>query len=132
MRYLGIDFGTKRVGIALSDEDGKMAFPKEVIENSPRLLGRILDMCIEENVGAIVIGESKDLDGTRNPLMKKIEVFVDSLRTNTKIPVFFEPEFFTSHQAQKIQGKNAMIDASAAAIILQSFIDKRANAKHYT
>jgi putative Holliday junction resolvase len=127
MRYLGIDFGTKRVGLALSDEGGSMAFPKGVVQNTKTLVEDIKYLCDEEGVGQVVIGESHDLDGTPNPLMKHIEQFIADWRSAVEIPIAKEPEFLTSHQAQKIQGKNDMIDASAATIILQSFLDRRAH-----
>lgn len=125
MRFLGIDYGTKRVGIAFSDEEGMMAFPKVVLKNSKGLLEEILQMCEDEKVGVVVMGESKNLDGTPNFIMKHINGFVEEWKKKTDIPIFFEPEFLTSHQAQKIQGKNEMLDASAATIILQSFIDRQ-------
>ena len=127
MRFLGIDYGTKRVGLALSDEDGQLAFPKSVLSNTKDLIEDIKKICVEENISGVVIGESRDLDGTPNPLMKDIEVFMEKLKKEINTPLYLEPEFLTSHQAQKIQGKNSMLDASAAAIILQSFLDKENN-----
>ena len=127
MRFLGIDYGTKRVGLALSDDDGQLAFPKSVLNNTKDLATDIKKTCVEENISGVVIGESRDLDGTPNPLMEDIEIFMEQLKKEVDIPLYLEPEFFTSYQAQKIQGKNNMIDASAAAIILQSFLDKENN-----
>ena len=129
MRFLGIDYGTKRVGLAISSEDGNFAFPKIVLRNTKNLIGDIKKTCEEESITGIVIGESRDLDGKPNPLMEDIKVFMEKLKKEIRIPMYLEPEFFTSHQAQKIQGKNDMLDASAAAIILQSFLDKENNKK---
>ena len=129
MRFLGIDYGTKRVGLALSDEDGQLAFPKSVLSNTKDLAMDIKKICVEESISGIVVGESRDLDGTPNPLMEDIEIFMEQLKKEIDVPLYLEPEFFTSHQAQKIQGKNDMLDASAAAIILQSFLDKENNKK---
>ena len=53
MRYLGIDYGSKRVGIAISDASGKIAFPREVLPNDKNLLTRIADLCAKEKVEAI-------------------------------------------------------------------------------
>ncbi len=124
MRYLGVDYGKKRVGLALSDEEGIMAFPYSVVENSVGLIEDIADICKEENVQILVIGESKGLDGVRNVIMDDIDKFVNGWREQSNLPIFLEPEFLTSHQAQKIQGMHDKIDASAAAIILQSYIDR--------
>jgi len=127
MRFLGIDYGTKRVGLALSDDNGRLAFPRSILKNTKDLAPEVKKICVEENISGIVIGESLDFHGRPNPLMKDIGIFMESLKKETDIPMFLEPEFLTSHQAQKIQGKNELLDASAAAIILQSFLDKKNN-----
>lgn len=130
MKFLGIDFGTKRVGIAISDEDGLMAFPKAVFENNKTLLQNIVDLCGTENIKTIVLGESKKLSGEPNPLMEDIANFKKALAESVSIPIFLEPEFFSSAEAERLQGKNDMLDASAAAIILKSFLDKKSNHDH--
>ena len=141
MRYLGIDYGKKRVGIALSDESGKVAFPHSVLQNSEKLPEAVVRLCEENKVSEVVIGESKDLGGKANPLMKDIEEFVGRLTLISPIPVHYEPEFWSSVQAGRRQYRRpegsrgsgqrqeqrrveAMLDASAAAIILQSYLDR--------
>ena len=124
MRYLGIDFGSKRIGLAISDEEGKMAFPHSVILNSKNTLDEIRDIIEKEKIESIVIGESKDFAGKPNKIMVEIEEFRKMLAEKIKLPVLFEPEFMTSAQAEQTQGKNEMHDASAAAIILQSYLDR--------
>jgi putative Holliday junction resolvase len=124
MKYLGVDFGGKRVGIAVSDDTGKLAFPFCVINNDKNLLTEIKKMIDKEKVNQIVIGESKDFKNKPNEIMWKIEKFKKELTEKFGIKVFFEPEFMTSVQAKQIQGENEMHDASAAAIILQSYLDK--------
>jgi putative Holliday junction resolvase len=125
MKILGIDFGAKRVGLALADSKAGMAFPKAVVPNDKFLLGELKDICKKEGVEKIIIGESKDLEGRANPIMRDIEMFKKMLEMDLKVEVAYEPEFYTSAQAARLQGENDMIDASAAAIILQSFIDKQ-------
>lgn len=122
-KYLGIDFGEKRVGIALSDEDGKIAFPKVVLVNDDNLLKNIVDLAMKNTVEIIVMGESRDYQGQINPIMWKIEGFKRQLET-IGFKVEYESEFLTSSQAKQITGENKMLDASAAAIILQSYLDK--------
>ena len=58
MRYLGVDYGSKKVGLALSDEQGTMGFPYAVVANTPRLVDELCARIAKENVGAVVIGES--------------------------------------------------------------------------
>ncbi len=123
MRYLGIDFGEKRVGIAMSDEDGKIAFPSAVLVNNQDLLKNITDLCVGNAIKAVVMGESRNYQGQINPIMWKIEGFKKQLET-IGFKVIFEPEFMTSVQASQITGENKMLDASAAAIILQAYLNR--------
>lgn len=127
MRFLGIDYGEKNIGIACSDESDSMAFPVSVIKNDKNKLANIRSICLERNVGAVVIGESLNLKGEPNLIMKEIELFKENIEANLKLPVFLEQEFYTTRQSIHIQGENKMTDASAATIILQSFLDKRRN-----
>ena len=127
MKYLGIDFGSKRIGLAISDEMGKIAFPYSVILNNKELIREIGRIIEKEKIGEIVIGESKNFKGEPNKIMVKIKKFKEALEKETKLKVYLEPEFMTSQQAEQIQGKNDMHDASAAAIILQSFLDSHVN-----
>ncbi len=122
-RYLGIDFGERRVGIAVSDEEEKIAFPMVVLINDKDLLKNIVDLCMKNAVETVVMGESRDYQGQINDIMWKIEGFKKQLET-IGYKVVFEPEFMTSVQAKQITGENKMLDASAAAIILQSYLDK--------
>lgn len=124
MKYIGIDFGSKRVGVAVSDQSGSLAFPKVVLANDKKLLPLILKIVEEENALGIVIGESKNYSGEPNAIMSEVEKFKKEIEDKTDVEVYFEPEFMTSAQAVQLQGKNEMLDASAATIILQSFLDK--------
>ena len=123
MRYLGIDFGEKRVGIAISDEDGKIAFPNVVLVNDGDLIKNIVDLCMKNAVEVVVMGESRDYKGQINSIMWKIEGFKKQLEM-VGFKVVFEPEFMTSVQASQITGENKMLDASAAAIILQAYLNR--------
>ena len=123
MRYLGIDYGEKRVGLALSDERGDFSYPLSVIQNSDNLAEEIIEVCKEKNVENIVVGESKDFDQKENPIMKKVHALVEILKTKTGLPVHFHPEFLSSIEAEHLQGHNDMHDASAAALILKSYLE---------
>ncbi len=124
MRLLGIDYGKKRVGLALSDDKCMMAFPKAVLPNDNYLVSEIASLVKNQDVSRIILGESKDFKMVDNPIMSQIRMFKDQLALATGIEVIYEPEVLSSHQAAQIQGKNAMIDASAATIVLQSYIDR--------
>ncbi len=125
MRLLGIDYGTKRVGIAMSDPSESFAQPYSVIKNSKNLLEEIVAIIKKEGISEIIIGESKDFKGKDNVVMEKIREFKKNLETETKLKVFFEPEFLTSHQAAYFQGQHDLLDASSAALILQSYLDTK-------
>lgn len=124
MRYLGVDFGAKRVGLSLSDENLSFALPHSVLDNDKKIIEKIKKIISENNVGVIVLGESLDYAGKPNKIMEKIEEFKKILQEETKISIIFEPEFMTSSQAKLLQGENKMHDASAASLILQSYLDK--------
>ncbi|HEY4516011.1 MAG TPA: Holliday junction resolvase RuvX [Candidatus Paceibacterota bacterium] len=126
MRYLGIDYGSKRIGLSISDEEGRMAFPHSVVENDSHALENISNIIIGNAVDTVVVGESKNFKGEANEIQKSIDKFAKALEAKEmELDIVFEPEFMTSSQAEKIQGKNNMLDASAATIILQSFLDRK-------
>jgi putative Holliday junction resolvase len=126
MKLLGIDYGTKRVGIATADLGAGMAFPKAVIKNDDTLLETVKELCQKEGVEKIILGESKDLAGKDNAIAPAIAAFKEALE-KAGLEVVYQREFYTTYQASRIQGDSDMIDASAAAIILQSYLEKIKN-----
>ena len=127
MRYMAIDYGSKRIGIALSDEKNEFALPKAVYPNDDRLLDTIVLFIRHNDVGTVVLGESHDFSGKENKIMKEIREFKSRLERATDVKIKFGPEFYTSAEAERLQGKNDMLDASAAALILKSYLDKKKN-----
>jgi len=149
MRYLGIDYGTKRVGVALSDENGKMAFAYGGIVNfgNKKAMADIKKICVENSVGKIILGKSLNYKGECNPIMDKIELFKIELEKEIGLPVVYENETLTSAEArrplsgprkrppvlskrrspEKEKKASLLIDASAAALILQNHLDKNAS-----
>ncbi|MDO8593642.1 MAG: Holliday junction resolvase RuvX [bacterium] len=134
MRYLGIDYGTKRVGLALSDEAGVMGFPHAIHANSPRLVDELCALIAKENIGAVVIGESRTLAGGENAIAKDARALGSLITEHTGTPVFYESEVFTSAEARRAPAKemksrvpprrDARVDASAAALILTSYLSR--------
>ena len=124
MALLGIDYGTAKVGLALSDETETLAFPLAVLLNDVKLLREIGKIIAEKSVTGIVMGESKNFRWQDNPLMKRIHAFAEELKAATGLPVTLEPEFLTT-AAARYGSEEEVIDAAAAALILQSFLDKR-------
>lgn len=124
MKYLGVDFGTKRVGIAVSDEAGEFAFPKKIIagENAEKEIEKI---CRDEHIQGVVIGASIASNEQANELHGAAKQFADRLSAGTRLPIVFEREDFSSVEAHRYQTAAGARDDSAAAIILQRFLDKK-------
>ena len=137
MRYLGIDYGTKRIGIATSDEGGSVAFPLTTVPAGRDALDKICELVKENKIEKIIIGESRDFKGEANAVMEDIAQFKTDLAELSGLPVEYEREFFTSAMAarqfapdEKSRKENPShedLDASAAALILQSYLDKHKN-----
>lgn len=124
MKYLGVDYGTKRVGIAISDDEGSFAFPK-VITQTGDAIDIIITLCKDEQINAIVIGESLASNETPNELVSDTAAFKAKLAAATELPIFFEREDFSTVEAHRYQTDAGTRDDSAAAIILQRFLDKQ-------
>ena len=125
MRYLGIDYGSKRIGVAVSDAEGKIAFPEAVIPNDRNAIETIHNLILGREVKGVVMGQSNNFEGEPNKIQSDIDKFAKKLEAKEmEFEVFFEPEFLTSKQAEQIQGKRESIDASAAALILQSYLNR--------
>lgn len=125
MKIIGIDFGSKRVGVAVADSDAGMAFPKTVLHRNADFLNSFKKLCVDEGAELIILGESKNFKMEDNTIMKEIMDFKNWVETDLKLKVEMHPEFMTSAQAVHDQGQNDMLDASAATIILQSYLDKQ-------
>lgn len=123
MRHIGIDFGTKRTGVALSDEEGKIAFPHSVMPTTKTFTQDLLDLAKKEGVQKFVIGKSINGDGNENPIMSRVHDLEDALRSHGEVA--FEDERYSSQHALRGHDENAMHDASTAAIILQSYLDRK-------
>lgn len=131
MRYLGIDYGSHKVGLALSDEAGTMGFPHSITPNTPRLAHELRELIARERVGAVVIGESRTLAGGANAVAEAAHALGDELAATAGVPVSYESEVYTSAEARRLPEKQeksrkpasrAAVDASAAALILTSYL----------
>lgn len=125
-KIMAIDYGEKRVGIASTDDSGQFALPRTVFANDESLLEKILGFKLKEGIEKVVIGESRNLNGSPNLIMKEIEAFKKELEARG-IEVVLHPEVFTTVEARRLQGKTEMTDASAAALILKNFLDTMYN-----
>ena len=116
MKLLGLDYGDKRIGIAVSDETMTFAFPRVVLQNTKTVFEEIKKICGDENIAKIVVGMPTSFSGGKSAQAEKTEKFGKALEAFLGIPVGYENEIFTT--------KIGRDDASAAALILQSYLDK--------
>lgn len=126
-RILGIDYGTRKIGIALSDEHQKVAFPRGVYPNIwPAIKDTIADILLHENITDIVIGLPLTLEGEESKMSTEVRAFVDKLQEYIRLPLHFENESFTSKAVDAAGAAPPhKTDASAAALILQTFLDRQ-------
>lgn len=123
-RVMGIDFGSKRVGVALTDESGRVAFPKAVLPNDRFLTSSLAELIVGHSVSEVVIGESKDNAGNENSIARSARVLGHTLEADTGVTIYYEPEFYSSQEVRTHTGV-LRVDAEAAAVILNSFLTKR-------
>jgi len=126
MKYLGIDYGAKRVGVAVSDRDATIAFPRAVFPNDAKLLSGLTKIVQEERIESVVVGDTRSHGGGGNPVTAEAEVFIETLKSETKLPVESVPEVWSSIEANRYAPKGEEHnDAAAAAFILQRFLDMK-------
>ncbi|HEY4415981.1 MAG TPA: Holliday junction resolvase RuvX [Verrucomicrobiae bacterium] len=133
MRILALDHGTKRVGVAVSDETKTIAQPLEYIPAEPiaDFLERFKKLLVEKEVELILIGMPRNMDGSYGPAAEKVRAFVEVLKGVTPLPIKLWDERLTSTMANRIliQGnvrrdkRKETVDKMAAAILLQSYLD---------
>jgi putative Holliday junction resolvase len=140
MRVLGIDLGERRIGLAVSDASGTLARPLKTIERGRadrdavaqlRLLVAELDA--DECIGSIVVGLPRRLDGSPTDQTARVEQMVVLLSKTLNLPVYTQDERLSSHEAdarlavreRDWRKRKAKLDAAAAAVILQDFLDAR-------
>lgn len=139
MRYLAVDYGDKRTGLAVCDAAGTLATPYAVIEtqNAAHLIEQIAQIAAKEGIEAIVLGLPLNMDGTEGARAKRTRAFGQTLSARLDLPVEFHDErmssyiadsFFAPGQMTRDEKKKRM-DAVAAAVILQSFLAHRRTAK---
>ncbi len=146
MKYLGLDYGSKKIGIAISDDRASLAFPRDIIPNDEKHIEFIQHLCDQEEIRDIVIGKSFDLDKKDNAIERHITAFIKLLnkekkyvihrideRMSTSLIASETRHSFQKKQTSKTFSKNAKSvranskddDAKVAALILQNFLDSK-------
>ncbi len=151
MRALGIDYGLRRIGVAVSDATGLLARPLTTIlraasEPESRAIDAVFAVIQDlerdgDVIATIVIGLPRRLDGTANDQTARVQAFAANLAARTPVPVVLQDERLSSHEADSQlarrekdwRKRKAQLDAAAAAVILQDFLDSsRTFAAHDT
>jgi len=133
MRYLAIDYGTKRTGLAICDSGETIASPLTVIQGQKELLKKIAEVVETENVEAVVLGLPLNMTGTESAQTRLVFKFAEQLKDYLHIPVHFQDERLSSFSAEEkltsakfTRGKKRKrLDAVAAAEILEAFLEQK-------
>ncbi len=134
-RILGIDYGERRIGISMSDPTATIATGLTTLSNGPELFGELGQLIADFGVAEIILGLPLTMKGTDSDKTREVRHFKERLEQRYELPVFFEDERLSSRQASasmiemnasKKQRRNKSgIDRMAAAIILQSYLDRK-------
>jgi len=135
MRYLAIDYGGKRTGLAVCDAGERVCSPLCVIEGEKDLIEKIASIAEQVGINQIVLGLPLNMDGSSGPAAKRVIRFAEDLKAGLGLVVNLQDERLTSFGAESRlvgtdftrQGKRKRLDAIAAAEILQAFLDRRNN-----
>lgn len=138
MRILGIDYGERRVGLALSDPTGLIAGPLATLTRRPGRrppVGKLAEIVLQNEVEAVVIGLPLGLDGEENAWCREVRVFAQALGARAKVPVYLQDERMSSVMAERGVRESGVgrskrrekerVDRAAAVVILQRWLDTR-------
>jgi putative pre-16S rRNA nuclease len=141
VRVLGIDYGARRIGLALSDASGTLASPWRGMQRPPSeaatLAALVRDieqlMAEEDGLAAVVVGWPRRLDGSPTHLTSNVEAFARALEQKVAVPVVLQDERLSSHEAEirlaarerDWRRRKEKLDAAAAAVVLQDYLDHR-------
>jgi putative Holliday junction resolvase len=134
MRWLAIDHGTKKIGLAFSDELEILASPFAVWpQEHERTLDLLVRLCKEEGVQALAVGLPRHKDGAESATAPAARAFGEALATRTGLPLLFVNEHLSSAEADRLlrergvkaEKRKAMLDAAAAAVILGELLEER-------
>ena len=135
MRILALDHGTVRVGVAVSDELRIIASPLEYIAAGPfdAFLTRLQQILKEKEVGLVLVGMPRNMDGSSGPAAQKVQEFITTLKQSISVPIQTWDERLTTVQANRFliqanikrKDRRQKVDQTAAAILLQSYLDVR-------
>ncbi len=125
-RALGIDYGEKNIGLAISDEEQKFSFELD-IWSADEFFEKIESLISDQDVGLLVVGYPLNMDGHETQKTQEVKLFCEKLRRQIKIPIEVIDERLTSKMAAKIAGREKELDGLAAQILLENYLNKKIN-----
>jgi len=141
VRVLGIDYGARRIGLALSDATATLASPWRLLQRPPSeaetlrlMVNEVAALAADDDgLAAVVVGWPRRLDGSPTHQTPIVEAFANALRAQISVPVILQDERLSSHEAESRlatrepdwRKRKARLDAAAAAVILQDYLDSR-------
>lgn len=133
MRYLAIDYGAKRTGLAVCDANELVVSPLSVLEGPRNLAERIAQVVEAENIETVVVGWPLNMDGSEGPQAQEVRAFAERMRKRVGVPVVFQDERLSSFGAEEKLRETGLSkakrrqrrDALAAAEILRAFLEAR-------
>ena len=133
-RALGIDFGTRRIGLALSDPTGTLASPLPFLENTGarEVVSRLKELVENKGIETVVVGLPRNMDGTYGPSADKVRSFVAQIQPHISAKILTQDERLTTSQASRDLAQMGLnqkdlrqkIDSASATLILQQFLDR--------
>ena len=133
-RCLGIDFGTRRIGLALSDPTGSLATPLPFLENTSlkEVIAKLQELVKSHGINTIVIGLPRNMDGSYGPSAQKVQEFITQIQPHFTAEIIYQDERLTTMQASRGLSQMGLtqkdlrmkVDSSSAALILQQFLDR--------
>lgn len=134
MKFIAIDYGTKRTGLAATDTGGSMAFPRRTLAmtTKDKFFEELLAFIAVENPAAVVVGLPRLLDGSESLMTRQVRNFVARLKRRCDLPVYFMEEMLSSHEAEEdlreagLSGREIknVVDQQAAVLILETFLNQ--------
>jgi putative holliday junction resolvase len=125
MKILGIDYGTKNIGLALSDDTQKLAFAYKTL-NKLNLISELKEICDKEKIEKIIVGLPIGLSGEDTQTTELVKEFINNFKKEINIPVQTVDERLSTVQASRMENKNAQnsIDELSAQVLLQGYLDR--------
>ena len=140
-RVIGLDVGDRTIGVAVSDEEGRIAFPGDTIrrqaEGHRKDVAALVRLVRSAGAERVVVGLPLSLDGTLGPQAEKVQAFAEVLRRSIDVPVEYQDERLSTNEAERVlvaagrrrEQRKQTVDSMAASLLLQTYLDRKGPAQ---